>query len=775
MRALWSRHFDRGFYLTANKDVYRSGISPALHYVVFGHTERRGGLPLFDTEFYLRRRPDVASAGMPPLLHYVVFGSREGRTTDLPREGWHVKRSAGCFRSANRTTRNGTVPLVSVVIPCFNYGQYLVESVRSVRRQTLSAIELIVVEGGSTDGQTPAVVRQLEKAGLQRTRFLYRTEPNLPGDNRNFGIAAARGRYICCLDADDKLNPIYLEVAAFLAETYGYDLVYPSVQAFGADDFLWSLKDPDPATIADYNQVSTVAMFRRSAWEEVNGFRDFGRGEEHVAEDWEFWVRLLWNGFRAKCIPQALQLYRVHPAGIWHGIRSSIDYQRRKIVEANAKLLSGKTAPRPLVPQPDEWRGLLDVQGGRGSILLALPFVSIGGAEKIFEAIITSAIGRGTRVIVITTLALADTVKDTSEHFQTLTPNFYAFPKLFGDDLNRWDDFLSYLIDRYSVDLIMIAGCDYLYHALPALTAAFPHVGIVDQLFNDQVHFPTNRRYSRYIDVTMVPSPEFASRIAAEFGEKPDRVAVIPHGVAIPPTPDRDRIAQARERSGIPLEWRDKFLAGFFGRMSPEKAPADFVEIARTLRSEREIAFVMTGEGPELEQVRRLIREYGLDDRVFARGFVEDPQDLMVAVDAVVVPSRLDGMPLVVMESQALGKPVVAANVGSIPVMIEHGRTGLLCDPGDVEAFAARLRELFFSPAMRASIGRAARESVEVNHGAATMIRRYEEAFEKGRSNHRLLVRDFVGDRGLARSPSGVHPTDALSAAGPAAKGTTIR
>jgi len=740
MRALWGRHFDRGFYLTANKDVYRSGISPALHYVAFGHTERRGSLPSFDTEFYLRRHPDVASAGMPPLLHYVVFGSREGRTTDLPREGWHVKRSAGCFRSANQTARDGKAPLVSVVIPCFNYGQYLAESVRSVHQQTLSAIELIVVEGGSTDGKTPAVVRQLEKAGLQRTRFLYRTEPNLPGDNRNFGIAAARGRYICCLDADDKLNPIYLEVAAFLAETYGYDLVYPSVQAFGADDFLWSLKDPDPAAITDHNQVSTVAVFRRSAWEEANGFRDFGSGQEYVAEDWEFWVRLLRNGFQGKCIPQALQAYRVHSVGIWHGIRSSIDYQRRKIVEANTKLLSGKTVPRPLVPQPDEWRGLLEPPGGRGSILLALPFVSIGGAEKIFEAIITSAIARGTRVIVITTLALADTIEDASEHFQTLTPNFYAFPKLFGDELNRWDHFLSYLIDRYSVDLIMIAGCDYLYHALPELTAAFPHVGIVDQLFNDQVHFPTNRRYSRYIDVTIVPSREFAGRIAAEFGEKPDRVAVIPHGVAIPPTPDRDRIAQARERSGIPLEWRDKFLAGFFGRMSPEKAPADFVEIARTLRSEREIAFVMTGEGPELEQVRRLIREYGLDDCVFAPGFVDDPQDLMVAVDAVVVPSRLDGMPLVVMESQALEKPVVAANVGNIPAIIEHGRTGLLCDPGDVEAFAARLRELFFSPAMCASIGRTARESVEVNHGAAAMIRRYEEAFGKARSNHRAAA-----------------------------------
>jgi glycosyltransferase involved in cell wall biosynthesis len=144
----------------------------------------------------------------------------------------------------------------------------------------------------------------------------------------------------------------------------------------------------------------------------------------------------------------------------------------------------------------------------------------------------------------------------------------------------------------------------------------------------------------------------------------------------------------------------------------------------------------MTGDGPELAEVRKLIARYGLQDRIHAPGFVDDPWQLMMAVDVVVVPSRLDGMPLVVMESQAIAKPVVASAVGSIPVMVANGQTGLLCEPGNIADFARRIRELFASPVLRARIGTAARKSVVEHHSSAAMLRRYEEVFAKARAAH---------------------------------------
>src|SRR6185312_4840393 len=97
-------------------------------------------------------------------------------------------------------------PLVTVMIPCFNYGAFVAETIESVLKQTFSNYEIIVVEGGSTDGTTPQRLSELELA-YPSVRFVFRTERHLAGDNRNFGIELGRGRYVCCLDADDLIRP----------------------------------------------------------------------------------------------------------------------------------------------------------------------------------------------------------------------------------------------------------------------------------------------------------------------------------------------------------------------------------------------------------------------------------------------------------------------------------------------------------------------------------------------------------------------------------------
>src|SRR5665647_2450934 len=104
-------------------------------------------------------------------------------------------------------------------------------AVDSVLHQTLMDLEVIIVDGGSSDQSTVVVLRSLERP---RTRVLFRGSRHLVGDNRNFGIAEARGRYICCLDADDTLEPTYLEKAVFLLEMYGYDVVSTAIRFAGA-------------------------------------------------------------------------------------------------------------------------------------------------------------------------------------------------------------------------------------------------------------------------------------------------------------------------------------------------------------------------------------------------------------------------------------------------------------------------------------------------------------------------------------------------------------
>jgi glycosyltransferase involved in cell wall biosynthesis len=139
----------------------------------------------------------------------------------------------------------------------------------------------------------------------------------------------------------------------------------------------------------------------------------------------------------------------------------------------------------------------------------------------------------------------------------------------------------------------------------------------------------------------------------------------------------------------------------------------------------------MTGEGQLRSAVLNLIRKYKLQRKIFAPGFVDNVQTLMDLSDVIVVPSRVDGMPLVVLEAQALGKPVVASAVGSIPEMISDNESGFLCTPGNAGAFCERILELFRSPEKRSSIGAAAQEAVRRRHGADSMIAAYMQVFER--------------------------------------------
>src|SRR5688500_15417732 len=97
-----------------------------------------------------------------------------------------------------------SAPVISVVVPVFNLGQYLEETLQSVLDQTYSNFEILVIDDGSTDPATRAVLD-----GLSRPRTQVIRAPTNQGlaRARNLGIQQARGRYLCALDADDKLGP----------------------------------------------------------------------------------------------------------------------------------------------------------------------------------------------------------------------------------------------------------------------------------------------------------------------------------------------------------------------------------------------------------------------------------------------------------------------------------------------------------------------------------------------------------------------------------------
>src|SRR3569833_2233331 len=224
-------------------------------------------------------------------------------------------------------------------------------------------------------------------------------------------------------------------------------------------------------------------------------------------------------------------LYRVHASGLTTACKYDPQDQRRSFDEASPDRF--KAPPR--LPRQTEvvgpWINLGPVLPPTGrNLLLALPFLTVGGADTLFFTLVQGLVQRGYHVIVITTIALPETMTEEATLFDSVTRWVYHLPKLFHDR-EYWPEFLRYLLRRYAIDTIMIAGCEFVYHMLPEIEREYSRIRIVDQLFNDTGHIVNNRRYTDSIDLNIVPSGALADSLIQKYGEKSEKVKVVPHGV----------------------------------------------------------------------------------------------------------------------------------------------------------------------------------------------------------------------------------------------------
>lgn len=196
-------------------------------------------------------------------------------------------------------------PAVTVVIPCFNQGAFVDDAVRSVLAQTRQDVEIVIVNDGSTDPDTVALLRNYERPA---TRVLHSENRGLAAA-RNLGIRQARGRYVCALDADDCLMPAHVERTAGLLDTHP-DLAFAScwLETFGDEQWTWQPERCDfPALLAECT-VCTAALVRRDAVLAVGGF-DEGMPAQGY-EDWDLWIGLVARGFTGAIVPEVLFRYR---------------------------------------------------------------------------------------------------------------------------------------------------------------------------------------------------------------------------------------------------------------------------------------------------------------------------------------------------------------------------------------------------------------------------------------------------------------------------------
>lgn len=201
-------------------------------------------------------------------------------------------------------------PRISVVIPCYNHGKYIDETVESIDRiADKNLYEIIIVNDGSTDEYTNQRLKSLAETGLYN--IIYRENGGVC-KARNTGFEQVRGEFILPVDSDNKITPEFVYKAIkILDEQKDVSVVYCNSILFGESSGIRIAGEFNLQRLMLNNFIDNCSVFRKSMMDDL-GLHDTFKTINGI-EDWEFWMRAAFNGYRFYYINEPLFEYRVVP------------------------------------------------------------------------------------------------------------------------------------------------------------------------------------------------------------------------------------------------------------------------------------------------------------------------------------------------------------------------------------------------------------------------------------------------------------------------------
>ena len=137
----------------------------------------------------------------------------------------------------------------------------------------------------------------------------------------------------------------------------------------------------------------------------------------------------------------------------------------------------------------------------------------------------------------------------------------------------------------------------------------------------------------------------------------------------------------------------------------------------------------MIGNGPEYESVKQKIANLGLENKVYLPGFVEDNKPFLKETDLLIIPSRIEGIPIILMEALSLGVPVIASQIGGIPDIITNEINGFVCNPNNIDDFVERIKQIYSDQYLYQKLKLNARNYAVGNLDFSRMNREYLKIF----------------------------------------------
>lgn len=596
---------------------------------------------------------------------------------------------------------------VSIITPYYNTEDYFIETVNSLKAQSLQNWEWVIVDDGSTDADS---VRRLHDiaSGDQRIK-IFRQENAGPAAARNTAFRHSSGRYLCLLDSDDMIEPTYMEKCVwFLDSNPDFAFCNSWSVVFGENEFLWAQGFERGKECLQANSGPPISVIRSCAYDAVGGFDEsirFGH------EDWDFWLSMANAGHWGYTLPEYLQWYRKRASGRFEQIMRSgntNDEFEKYIKKKYSNLEKNFPSPQRRHPQPFESietvasvRNPLankDATGRR--VMFLVPWMVTGGADRVNLDLIEGLVNQDYDVTVCATLY---TKHDWKHRFGELTPDVFVLPDfLHQSDYPR---FLSYLIASRKIDVVVITGSTIGYLLLPYLRAHSSGAAFVDLCHVEEPHWQNGGHprfsvgYQEALDLNIVTTSHLACWME-ERGADRSRIRLLYTGVN-----EREKSALLAQRGSERAELGvsdDVPLIIFAGRICQQKRPALLAEILKaTQEAGLKFHALIVGDGELRSMLEGLIQKYQLQSHVTMLGAQPHERwlSLLAASDIFLLPSDYEGISVALLEAMAAGVVPVVSYVGGQEELVESD-AGFLIPHGDEECsrYVETMRFLLTNP-----------------------------------------------------------------------------
>jgi glycosyltransferase involved in cell wall biosynthesis len=644
-------------------------------------------LELIKVSIFIRTKPRLLKAKAVSFVRSLVPAPVKRAIKKTQRILFPIK----VIRVNNAQWREGT-PLVSVVTPFYNQGEFILETIESVLNQTYQLFEYIIVDDGSKK-EDAAVLDTIKDKRVKVIHLEENIGKGSPAAARNLGISKASGKYIVCLDSDDKLDPTYLEKGIITLETYpSVSLVTTDTITFGAKSEAILYQGYDPKVLIEDNRVITAAMYKKEAWLNVGGYKA-GIGYE----DWEFWINLAENGFFGRHLSEKIFYYRIAHESRYTEDKKKHSENLRSIRSLHPKYRDNVKKTQQSLKRKDFKVGIdtafinlkspehyIRQDSKKRNVLVAVPWMTFGGAETLIVNFCRE-IQETSNLSFVTGL---ESAHEWEEKFKAISANIYHLTKLFNDDRELKVEFLCNYIETRNIELLHIIHTSFMFELLPEIKKRLPGLKIIVTLFNDRAeHFELSIDSQEYIGAFSTDNNSVAAHLKKRLGgTKP--VIVIPNGIDCYDIFNPELFNRDKERQKLGIRENDLSVY-FIGRLSEEKNPDIFLNTAKSLLKENNIKFFIIGDGVMRFQLEKMIKDMKLENVQYL-GYQSDIARYLSTADIFVLPSSIEGFPLSILEAMAMEVVPIASDVGAVSEVVSSGKDGFVVSPGS----AKEIREI---------------------------------------------------------------------------------